>query len=72
MNTPNTVLRGKSALVTGGIRTPFVLDHFRKIDSAILQAPAAVAEAVLQVLTMPPGNLIAELPVLPMGETSWP
>ena len=34
--------------------------------------PADVAEAIVHVLAMPPGSVVAEIAILPMGETSWP
>lgn len=61
-----------TAVVAGGMRTPFLLDRFPGIDPATLQDPEVVAAAVMQVLTMPPDSVIPELTVLPMGETSWP
>ncbi|NMG68081.1 SDR family NAD(P)-dependent oxidoreductase [Azoarcus indigens] len=61
-----------TAVIAGGMRTPFLLDRFPDIDPGVLQPPEAVAEAVLQVLTLPAGSVIGEISVLPMGETSWP
>ncbi|MGS5087002.1 SDR family oxidoreductase [Hydrogenophaga sp. A37] len=61
-----------TSLIAGGMRTPFLLDRFPDIDTSTLQDPANVAEAVQFVLAMPRGTVIAELLVLPDGETSWP
>ena len=61
-----------TAVVAGGMRTPFLLDRFPELDPALLQDPANVAEAIRAVLSMPPDTVIAELTVLPMHETSWP
>lgn len=61
-----------TAVVAGGMRTPFLLDRFPDIDPATLQPPEMVASAVVQALCMPPGSVVAEISVLPMGETSWP
>ncbi|RQR59984.1 SDR family NAD(P)-dependent oxidoreductase [Burkholderia sp. Bp9125] len=61
-----------SAIVAGGMRTPFLLDRFPDIDEATLQPPEHVAATVRFVLTQPPGTVIPELMVLPMRETSWP
>lgn len=61
-----------TAVIVGGMRTPFLLDRFPDLDPAVLQAPERVAEAVLQVLLMPPESVVGEISVLPMGETSWP
>ncbi len=69
-------LRGRgirvSAIIAGGMRTPFLLDRFPDIDESLLQDPANVARAVRFVLTQPPGTVIPEVMVLPMKETSWP
>jgi NAD(P)-dependent dehydrogenase (short-subunit alcohol dehydrogenase family) len=61
-----------TAVVAGGMRTPFLLDRFPDIDQETLQDPANVAEAIRSVLTLPPSTVVAELTVLPMRETSWP
>jgi NAD(P)-dependent dehydrogenase (short-subunit alcohol dehydrogenase family) len=61
-----------SAIVAGGMRTPFLLDRFADIDLETLQDPAHVARAVHFVLTQPEETVIPELMVLPMRETSWP
>jgi NAD(P)-dependent dehydrogenase (short-subunit alcohol dehydrogenase family) len=61
-----------SAVLPGGMRTPFLLDRFPDIDLANLQDPANVALAVRFVLTMPQESVIPEIMVLPMRETSWP
>jgi len=61
-----------TAVIAGGMRTPFLLERFPDLDPALLQDPANVAEAIRAVLTMPRETVIAELTVLPMRETSWP
>jgi short-subunit dehydrogenase len=61
-----------SAIIAGGMRTPFLLERFPDIDLANLQDPAAVAEAVFFTLMQPPETVIPEVMVLPMRETSWP
>lgn len=61
-----------TALVAGGMRTPFLLDRFPDIDVDTLQDPANVAHSVRFVLTQPEATVIPELMVLPMTETSWP
>lgn len=61
-----------TAIVTGGMRTPFLLDRFPDIDLDTLQDPKNVAETVRFCLTMPKESVIPELMVLPMRETSWP
>jgi NAD(P)-dependent dehydrogenase (short-subunit alcohol dehydrogenase family) len=61
-----------TAVIAGGMRTPFLLDRFPDIDVSTLQPPERVADAVVHILTMPPDSVVAEMSVLPMGETSWP
>ena len=61
-----------TAVVAGGMRTPFLLDRFPDIDQTALQDPANVAEAIQSVLLLPPSSVVSELMVLPMRETSWP
>lgn len=60
------------AIVSGGMRTPFLLDRFPDIDETTLQDPSAVAEAIGFVLTRPESVVVPEMMVLPMRETSWP
>lgn len=61
-----------TAIVTGGMRTPFLLDRFPDIDASTLQDPANVAEQVKYVLKQPDDCCIPELMVVPSAETSWP
>ena len=61
-----------SAVVAGGMRTPFLLDRFPDIDPEVLQDPVNVARTVRFVLTQPPETVIPEVMVLPMRESSWP
>ncbi|MFA7097701.1 MAG: SDR family oxidoreductase [Gammaproteobacteria bacterium] len=61
-----------TAVVSGGMRTPFLLDRFPDIDINTLQDPENVARTILFVLTQPPETVIAEITVLPINETSWP
>lgn len=61
-----------TALVAGGMQTPFLLDRFPDIDRNALQEPENVAETVKYVLCQPNGTVIPEVMVLPMKETSWP
>jgi NAD(P)-dependent dehydrogenase (short-subunit alcohol dehydrogenase family) len=61
-----------TALVAGGMRTPFLLDRFPDIDQETLQDPATVAETVRFVLTQPDETVIPEVMVIPMRESSWP
>ncbi|HEY0421079.1 MAG TPA: SDR family oxidoreductase [Acetobacteraceae bacterium] len=61
-----------TAVIAGGMRTPFLLDRFPDIDVATLQEPANVAQAVKSVLLLPKETVVSEIMVLPMRETSWP
>jgi NADP-dependent 3-hydroxy acid dehydrogenase YdfG len=61
-----------TALISGGMRTPFLLDRFPDIDLENLQDPKNVAETVAFILTQPDETVIPEIMVLPMQETSWP
>ncbi len=61
-----------TAVISGGLRTPFLLDRFPDIDINNLQEPRHVADTVRFVLSQPPETVIPEVMVLPMRETSWP
>jgi NAD(P)-dependent dehydrogenase (short-subunit alcohol dehydrogenase family) len=61
-----------TAVVAGGMRTPFLLDRFPELDPDVLQDPADVAQAILGVLLLPRTSVVLELTVLPVRETSWP
>ncbi len=61
-----------TALVAGGMQTPFLLDRFPDIDVSTLQDPKNVAETVRFLLSTPAGTVIPEMMVLPMRESSWP
>lgn len=61
-----------TAVVSGGMRTPFILERFPDTDPNVLQDPMNVARTVEFVLTQPDETVIPEVMVLPMRETSWP
>lgn len=61
-----------TAVLAGGMRTPFLLDRFPDIDINTLQDPVNVAKAVKGVLLLPEQTVIPEVMVLPMQESSWP
>ena len=61
-----------SAVVAGGMRTPFLLDRFPDIDPKVLQDPMNVARAIRFILTQPEEAVVPEMMVIPMRETSWP
>ncbi|HEU4684323.1 MAG TPA: SDR family oxidoreductase [Nitrospira sp.] len=60
------------AVVSGGMRTPFLLDRFPEIDPGVLQDPRNVADTVRCLLQLPAESVVPEVMVLPMRETSWP
>lgn len=61
-----------TAVICGGMRTPFLLERFPDIDISTLQPPENVAKAIAGVLTLPEETVIPEITVLPMKESSWP
>jgi short-subunit dehydrogenase len=61
-----------TAVIAGGMRTPFILERFPDTDPGLLQDPRNVAETIRFVLTQPEESVIPEVMVLPMRETSWP
>jgi NAD(P)-dependent dehydrogenase (short-subunit alcohol dehydrogenase family) len=61
-----------SAVISGGMKTPFLLDRFPDIDVRNLQEPENVAQTVKFLVMQPPDTVIPEVMVLPMRETSWP
>lgn len=61
-----------TAIVAGGMQTPFILDRFPDTPLDVLQPPENVAETIRYVLMQPEGTVIPEVTVLPMRETSWP
>ncbi|PPS42300.1 SDR family oxidoreductase [Chroococcidiopsis sp. TS-821] len=61
-----------TAVVAGGMQTPFLTERFPDIDMTTLQDPKNVAQTVLYLLMQPAETVIAEIMVLPMKESSWP
>jgi NAD(P)-dependent dehydrogenase (short-subunit alcohol dehydrogenase family) len=61
-----------SAVVAGGMRTPFLLDRFPDLDAAALQDPGNVADTIRYLLLQPDETVIPEVMVIPMRESSWP
>jgi NAD(P)-dependent dehydrogenase (short-subunit alcohol dehydrogenase family) len=61
-----------TAIIAGGMRTPFLIDRFPDLDTGLLQDPKNVAETIRFILTQPAETVIPEVTVLPMKETSWP
>lgn len=66
---------GVTALIPGGMRTRFFDDRpeqYKPQDDSKLNDPANVAQAVLFVLSQPPGCEVRELLICPAEEGSWP
>jgi len=61
-----------TAVVSGGMRTPFLLERFPDIDTSTLQDPRNVAETIRFILSQPEETIIPEVMIIPMRETSWP
>jgi NAD(P)-dependent dehydrogenase (short-subunit alcohol dehydrogenase family) len=61
-----------TAVVAGGMRTPFLLDRFPDIDPGVLQDPLQVAKTVRFCLLQDEETVIPEVMVIPMREGSWP
>lgn len=61
-----------SAVVAGGMQTPFILNRFPDTPLDVLQDPLRVAEVIKFLLTVPEESVIPEVMVLPVQETSWP
>lgn len=61
-----------TALVSGGMQTPFILERFPEVDPNVLQDPKNVAETIRYLLCQPAETVIPEVMVIPMRETSWP
>ncbi len=61
-----------TAVVAGGMRTPFLLERYPEMDPQNLQDPRNVADTVRFILKLPLGSVIPEVIVLPVNETSWP
>jgi NAD(P)-dependent dehydrogenase (short-subunit alcohol dehydrogenase family) len=61
-----------TAIVAGGMRTPFILERFPDVDPGVLQDPLNVAATIRFVISLPAETVIPEVMVLPMRETSWP
>jgi NADP-dependent 3-hydroxy acid dehydrogenase YdfG len=66
---------GVTTLIPGGMKTRFFDDRpeqYRPQDDSKLNDPANVAQAVLFVLSQPPGCVVRELLICPEEEGSWP
>lgn len=61
-----------TAVISGGMRTPFLLDRFPDLDVGTLQDPRNVAETIRCLLELPAETVVPEITVIPLRETSWP
>jgi NAD(P)-dependent dehydrogenase (short-subunit alcohol dehydrogenase family) len=61
-----------TAVIAGGMRTPFILERFPDTDPHVLQDPRNVADTIRFVISQPAETVIPEITVIPMRETSWP
>ena len=61
-----------TAVIAGGMRTPFLLDRFPGIDQTKLQDPLNVARNIKHIIRGPGETAIPEIMVIPLHETSWP
>jgi NAD(P)-dependent dehydrogenase (short-subunit alcohol dehydrogenase family) len=60
-----------SAIIAGGMRTPFILERFPDTDPNKLQDPKHVAETIAYILSLPKEVVIPEIMVMPQKESSW-
>jgi NAD(P)-dependent dehydrogenase (short-subunit alcohol dehydrogenase family) len=61
-----------TAVVAGGMQTPFILERFPDTPLNKLQDPQNVADTIRFILMQPAETVIPEVMVLPMQESSWP
>jgi len=61
-----------TAVVCGGMRTPFILERFPDTPLENLQEPSSVAQTLRCLVEAGHDSVIPEITILPMGETSWP
>ena len=61
-----------TAVIAGGMKTPFLLDRFPDIDQSTLQDPINVANNIKYIIDGPVETAIPEIMVIPLHETSWP
>jgi NAD(P)-dependent dehydrogenase (short-subunit alcohol dehydrogenase family) len=61
-----------TAVICGGMRTPFILDRFPDTPLENLQEPSTVARVLRCMVEAEGDSVVPEITILPMGETSWP
>lgn len=60
-----------SAIISGGMKTPFIMDRFPDTDPSVLQDPKHVAQTISYILSLPKEVVIPELLIMPQKESSW-
>ncbi|NJD26685.1 MAG: SDR family oxidoreductase [Chloroflexi bacterium] len=61
-----------TAVICGGMRTPFILERFPDTPLENLQEPANVARTLRCLIEAAHDSVVPEITITPMGETSWP
>ena len=61
-----------TAIVCGGMRTPFLTERFPDLDLGQLMDPSRVASAIRWIVDLPTDVAAAELILVPLTEASWP
>ncbi len=61
-----------TAIIAGGMSTPFLLDRFPDIPPQNLQDPKNVATKIRYIIEDDTDTVVPEILILPLMETSWP
>ena len=61
-----------TAVICGGMRTPFILERFPDTPLENLQEPANVARTLRCLVEADHDSVVPEISIMPLGETSWP
>jgi NAD(P)-dependent dehydrogenase (short-subunit alcohol dehydrogenase family) len=61
-----------TAVICGGMRTPFILERFPDTPLENLQDPANVARTLRCLVEADHDSVVPEISIMPLGETSWP
>jgi NAD(P)-dependent dehydrogenase (short-subunit alcohol dehydrogenase family) len=60
-----------TAVIAGGMRTPFILERFPDTDPNRLQDPKYVAQTISYILSLPKDIVVPEMMIVPQKESSW-
>jgi NAD(P)-dependent dehydrogenase (short-subunit alcohol dehydrogenase family) len=60
-----------TAIIAGGMRTPFILERFPDTDPNRLQDPKHVAQTISYILSLPKEIVVPEMMIVPQKESSW-